>query len=95
MQVNTLIYCLGEKSEDNLAFFRQSAEDSGKYDVVKKKFDYFVIRKNVIFERATFNRRAQEECETVDEFVTRRTLQLWNFGRRNDSRQARCRFKGC
>ena len=71
VQVNTLIYCLGEKSEDILASFRLSAEDSGKYDVVKKKFDdYFVIRKNIIFERAKFNRRAQEEGETVDEFVT-------------------------
>ena len=60
VQVNTLIYCLGEKSEDILASFRLSAEDSGKYDVVKKKFDdYFVIRKNIIFERAKFNRRAQ------------------------------------
>ena len=71
VQVNTLIYCLGEKSEDILASFRLSAEDSGKYDVVKKKFDdYFVIRKNVIFERAKFNCRGQEEGETVDEFVT-------------------------
>ena len=53
------------------SIFPLSSGDSGKYDVVKNKFDnYFVIRKNVIFERAKFNRRVQEEGETVDEFVT-------------------------
>ena len=35
------------------------------------KFDkYFVVRRNVVFERAKFNERHQEEGETVDTFIT-------------------------
>ena len=39
--------------------------------MVKTKFDgHFVVRRNVIFERAKFNRRSQEEGERVDTFIT-------------------------
>lgn len=41
------------------------------YSKVKKKFDdYFVKRWNVLFERARFNLRRQEEGETAVEFTT-------------------------
>ena len=39
--------------------------------MVKSKFDdHFVKRRNVIFERAKFNRRIQEGGESVDTFIT-------------------------
>jgi hypothetical protein len=38
---------------------------------VKEKFDYhFIVRRNVIFERAKFNKRKQEDSENVENFVT-------------------------
>ena len=42
-----------------------------KYAKVKEKFDnHFIVRRNVIFERAKFNKRKQEDSENVDNFVT-------------------------
>ena len=70
-QVNTLIYTMGDDADDILRSFRLSDEDSKKYDVVKEKFDsHFVKRRNVIYERAKFNLRKQEEGEPVDSFIT-------------------------
>ena len=41
------------------------------YTTVLAKFDaYFNIRRNVIFERAHFNRRSQQEGQTVDKYIT-------------------------
>ena len=68
-QVNTLIYCMGDKAEDILHSFKLSAEDAKKFDTVKDKFQgHFIKRRNVIFERAKFNSRKQEAGETVDTF---------------------------
>jgi len=70
-QVNTLIYSMGDEADDILRSLALSAEDRKKYDVVKEKFDgHFVQRRNVIFERAKFNMRHQEEGESVDTFIT-------------------------
>ena len=69
-QVNMLLYSMGSKSDDILATFGLTTEDSKKYDVVKDKFDaYFVKRRNIIFERAKFHRRKQESGEAVDSFI--------------------------
>jgi hypothetical protein len=39
--------------------------------LIKKKLeDFFIIKRNVIFERAKFNLRSQQERETVDVFTT-------------------------
>ena len=70
-QVNTLIYCMGDKADDILHSFKLSEDDSKKYSVVKQKFDgHFVKRRNVIFERAKFNSRKQDAGESVDAFIT-------------------------
>ena len=70
-QVNTLLYSMGSKSDDILATFGLTTQDSKKYDVVKDKFDgYFVKRRNIIFERAKFHRRKHESGEVVDSFIT-------------------------
>ena len=62
---------MGSKSDDILATFGLTTENSKKYDVVKDKFDgYFVKRRNIIFERAKFHRRKQESGEAVDSFIT-------------------------
>ena len=70
-QVNMLLYTMGDLAEDILHMFNLSETDKKKYEVVKQKFDsYFGKKRNVIFERAKFNRRKQEEGESVDDFVT-------------------------
>ena len=70
-QVSTLLYCLGEQAEDVLSSTGISEENRKKYSEVMNTFDdYFQVRKNVIFERARFNRRNQLLGETVEEYVT-------------------------
>ncbi len=70
-QVNTLIYTMGPEADDIFHSFTLSEDEKGDYDVVKGKFNsHFVKRTNVIYERAMFNRRIQEEGEAVDVFIT-------------------------
>ena len=69
-QVNTLIYSMGDLADDVLRSFGLSAEQQ-TYDTVTKKFeDHFVKRRNIIFERARFNQRRQEDGETAASFIT-------------------------
>ena len=66
-QISTLIYAMGDRADDILRL----SDDDKKYSVVVDKFEnYFVRKRNVIYERAKLNRRRQEEGETVDEFIT-------------------------
>ena len=70
-QVNTLVYTMGDFADDILSSFGLSEEDKSKFNVVVEKFEaHFVKKRNVIFERAKFNQRRQEEGEPVDDFVT-------------------------
>ena len=70
-QVNMLIYTMGDKAEDILRSFKLSEADAKKYSVVKEKFeDHFIKKRNVIYERARFNSRKQEEGEPADSFIT-------------------------
>ena len=69
--MNALVYSMGDEADDILSTFHLSAADSKKYSVVKGRFDeYFVQRRNTIFERARFNQRTQESEEPVDAFIT-------------------------
>lgn len=70
-QVSTFLYTMGEKSEDIMTTFNLSVDNAKKYDHVKEKFEnYFIKRRNTIFERAKFNTRKQEPGESVDSFIT-------------------------
>lgn len=69
-QVNTLLYSMGEEAGDVLATTNISEEDRKDYQKVIDKFDsFFAVRRNVIFERARFNRRDQKEGETAEQYV--------------------------
>ena len=70
-QLNMLIYCMGDKSEDIFQSFNLADDDAKKFDIVLQKFDdHFVIEKNIIFERAKFNMRCQEPGEPAESFIT-------------------------
>ena len=86
-QVNTLIYSMGDLAEDILLSFRLTKEEAKKYSTVLEKFQqYFVKRKNVIYERSKFNQRIQQLDETVDSFVTDlyRLARMCNYGELTD-----------
>lgn len=62
---------MGENAEDTLASTDITNDDRKKYTQVIAKFDaFFQVRKNVIFERARFNRRNQEGGESAEQFIT-------------------------
>jgi hypothetical protein len=70
-QVSTLLYCLGEEAEDVLASANITEDDRKTYKTVLDKLDaFFQVRKNVIFERARFNKRDQKEGEAAEEYIT-------------------------
>ena len=70
-QINMLIYAMGDQADDLLNSFKLSTTQLKQYHTVKTKFDeHFVVRCNVIFERAKFNQCHQEEGKTVDTFIT-------------------------
>ncbi|UYV71882.1 hypothetical protein LAZ67_9000867 [Cordylochernes scorpioides] len=70
-QVNALIYIMGDKAEEILILFNLSKAQINDYKLVVSKFqDYFIGKRNVIYERAKFNRRSQGETEPVEEFIT-------------------------
>ena len=69
-QINTLLYCLGEESEAVLSSTNPSEDDLTDYAKILGKFNgFFKVRKNVIFERARFNRRNQLEGETAETYI--------------------------
>ena len=62
---------MGPEADDIFASFELNDENKKKYAKVKEKFDnHFIVRRNVIFERAKFNKRKQEDSENVENFVT-------------------------
>jgi len=49
-QVNSLMYCVGDRADDILRSFKLSDKDSKKYEVVKNKFNMSSLKhQNMIF----------------------------------------------
>ena len=50
---------MGKEADAIVMSFRLTTEEAKQYNVVKGKFEaYFVVKRNVIFERAKFNLRS-------------------------------------
>ena len=70
-QVNTLVYSMGEEADDIMVSFGLTAGDAKQYELVKNRFEsHFIVKRNIIFERAKFNLRSQQEGESVETFIT-------------------------
>ena len=69
-QVSTLLYCLGEETDNVLILANISEESRKKYDVLAKFDAHFKVRKNIIFKREWFNCRTQEDNKSADQFTT-------------------------
>ena len=62
---------MGEQADDVFISFELTMEQEKNYEEVTEKFkNYFIVKRNAIFERAKFNSRNQQEGESVDSFVT-------------------------
>ena len=62
---------MGENADNVLTSTRITSEERKKYDTVLAKLDgFFKVRRNVIFERAKFNRRNQLPGETVEQYIS-------------------------
>ena len=71
-QVSTFLYCLGEESEAVLTSTNATSEERKEYKKVVEKFDsYFQVRKNVIFERARFNKRKLQRSTSWSSTISR------------------------
>lgn len=59
---------MGPDAEDVLDSTNPTEDQSKKFDTVIEKFDsFFKVRRNVIFERARFNRRYQLQGESIEQ----------------------------
>ena len=62
---------MGEDADDIFSTLPLTAEERKVYNTVISKFErHCIIKRNVIFERAKFNQRIQQENEPVDAFIT-------------------------
>ena len=77
-QVNTLIYTMGDQADDVHISCELTQEQEKSFEEVKEKFEnYFLVKRNVVFERAKFNSRKQQAGESVDKFIK----DLYNLAR--------------
>ncbi|XP_077863848.1 uncharacterized protein LOC144348251 [Saccoglossus kowalevskii] len=68
-QVSTLLYAMGDCAYDILTTL-QIDEETYTYEDVKKALnDYYQVRRNIIVERARFNKRVQTHGEPIDVFI--------------------------
>ena len=70
--MNALLYAMDGDTEDIMASFTfTKASDTDKYHAVKAKFDnYFIAKRNLIYEGARFNQHVQGQDEPVDNFMS-------------------------
>ena len=70
-QVSALLYCMGKSAEDVLTSTGISDGDREKYTSVMNALEtFFKVRRNVILERAKFNRRNQMAGESAEQYIT-------------------------
>ena len=71
MQINTMIYSMGEEADADLYSFGLSDYDRKKHNTVTNKSkDHFVKQRNLIYKQRKFNMYRQEKGEPVDWFIT-------------------------
>ncbi|EZA47539.1 hypothetical protein X777_16208 [Ooceraea biroi] len=63
---------MGPRAEEIFNLFTWDTEASKTVyaEVISKFTNYFNGRRNIIYQRALFNRRAQKDGESMDDFIT-------------------------
>eukprot|EP00117_Sycon_ciliatum_P036471 scpid23188/ scgid27451/ Retrovirus-related Pol polyprotein from transposon opus; Protease; Reverse transcriptase; Endonuclease len=71
VQVNSLLYSMGDEADDLLLSFHLSDQDADNYDIVFQKFaDHYGRKRNLVYERAKFHQRSQQPGESIDGYIT-------------------------
>ncbi|UYV78565.1 K02A2.6-like, partial [Cordylochernes scorpioides] len=86
-QVNMLVYCMGDNADDILLSCKIASDQLENYNKVIECFESrFIPRRNIIYERARFIQRCQQEGEKVNEFITalHSLAEHCNFGMLHD-----------
>ena len=69
-QISTLLYTLGQESEELFGTFDLGEEEYLEYEDVVAAFEsYLGLRKNIVYERAKFLKRRQRAGEPIDAFI--------------------------
>ena len=68
-QISCLLYLMGEKSEELIKSLNISTTSTYK-EVVEKISNFFLPKRNIVFERAKFNQRSQKLGEPADSFIS-------------------------
>ncbi|XP_065174678.1 uncharacterized protein K02A2.6-like [Sycon ciliatum] len=70
VQVNSLLYTMGEQADDLLDSFHLPEDDVSKFTTVTERFTaHFGKKRNYVYERACFHQRTQQPTESLDAFV--------------------------
>ena len=63
--MNNLVYSMGEEADDIMISFGLTANDAKQYELVKNRFEnHFIVKRNIIFARAKFNLRSQQQGDS-------------------------------
>ena len=65
-QVTTLLYTMGECTDDNLTTLKINYINATYKEVTESLNKYYNARKNIIVERAKFNKRCQRPGEPIE-----------------------------
>ncbi len=69
--VSMMLYCMGEDAEDVLTSTNITDDEREVFATVIAKLDgFFQVTRNIIFERAKFNRIDQGEGESAEQYIT-------------------------
>jgi len=70
-RIHALVYSMGDRADEVLSSLNLSAADAKVYKKVIDGFDqHFVGKRNVVYERAMFGSRHQQDGETIEQFAT-------------------------
>ena len=72
-----------DEADDIITSFGLSEQEMKSYETVRNRFEnHFIAKRNVIFKRAKFNVRIQDENEAVEDFITdlHCLAKYWEFG---------------
>ena len=74
---------MGDEADDIITSFGLSEQEMKSYETVRNRFEnHFIAKRNVIFKRAKFNVRIQDENEAIEDFITdlHCLAKYWEFG---------------
>ena len=90
IQRDTLIYCMGQEAQKiyRTLTFDEKGESDTNFDCLMQNFiNYFIPKRNIIYERSQFQERKQKENETLEEFyrVLKDLVRFCNYGNEEES----------